>query len=319
MKFSRRTIIKLSVLASAHSLGAVPALSAEFKAAIVMPGNITDQAHNQVGYEAILQTRDLLGIEVAFSEKVAQPDQLEAVSDYARRGYNLVVGHGGEFADAAQRAAKRFPKTFFLVVNGFVSDKNLASLTFDLTEFGYVFGVMAAKLTKTKKVGFISGQKIRVATDYEKGFRQGYRNALPDGEILVGWTNDWDDVAKAKEATLNLINQGADVVLPLLDNGQVGALQACQQKKVWGFGVWKDAYPSWKDTVVQSAVLDLKTALVEFITDAKNGKVEGKVYKVGVGTHAGHLGEFNPQVPEAIVTEAKDIVGKIRSAEIKVQ
>ena len=37
------------------------------------------------------------------------------MSDYARRGYQIVIGHGGEFQDAAERVAAKYPDTMFVV------------------------------------------------------------------------------------------------------------------------------------------------------------------------------------------------------------
>ena len=95
MWISRRFLLSVAALATATAMLAGPVLADPFKAAIVMPGNITDQSWNQAGYEGLMNAKKALGIEVAFSEKVAQPDQAEALADYARRGYDVVIGHGG--------------------------------------------------------------------------------------------------------------------------------------------------------------------------------------------------------------------------------
>ena len=314
----RRRFIQAAALSSLLAFtGSAATAQEDFKAAIVMPGNITDQSWNQTGYEAIMRAKEELGIEVAHSEKVAQPDQLEAMSDYARRGYNVVIGHGGEFVDAAERAAERFPDTLFVVTNGFVSKDNLASVTFDFKQFGYVIGFLSAKMSKTGKGGYISAQKIKVATDLEEGFRQGFLSVKPDAEIVVAYTNDWDDVAKGKEAALNQLNQGADVIFPLLDNAQIGAVQAAKEKGAWSFGVWRDIYENWPDTVLQSAVMDFRVALVDFLRMAKNGEAKGQVYAIGIGTEAGRLGTYNPAIPPEIVEETKALIEKLKSGELK--
>lgn len=312
---ARRTFIHAAALCGLFAF-AGPATAQDFKAAIVMPGNITDQSWNQTGYEAITRAGEELGIEVAHSEKVPQPDQLEAMSDYARRGYDVVIGHGGEFVDAAERAAERFPDTLFVVTNGFVSKDNLASVTFNFKQFGYVIGFLAARMSETGEGGYISAQKIKVATDLEEGFKEGFRSVHPEAEILVAYTNDWDDVAKAKEAALNQLNQGADVIFPLLDNAQIGALQAAQEKDAWSFGVWQDIYENWPDTVLQSAVMDFRVALVDFLRMAKDGEAEGKVYAYDIGTEAGRLGTYNPAIPEEVVEETKALIEKLNSGEL---
>jgi basic membrane protein A and related proteins len=313
-----------TIVLSAAALGGAVAFGGSalaqddtFRAAIVMPGNITDQSWNQTGYEGIKRAEEELGIEVAYSEQVAQPDQLEALSDYARRGYDVVIGHGGEFVDAVQRAAERHPETLFVVTNGFISGENLASVTFNFKQFGYVIGFIAANMSDGETAGYLSAQRIKVATDLEEGFREGFQSVHPEAQILVTYTNDWDDVARAKEAALNQINQGADVIFPLLDNGQIGALQAAQEQDAWSFGVWQDVYQSWPDTVLQSAVMDFRIALVDFLEMAQNGEAAGEVYQFDIGTEAGTLGEYNPAIPEDVVAETEALIQRLSSGELQ--
>lgn len=318
MSFTRRALLACTALGVAGlAAPGEPAAQETFRAAIVMPGNITDQSWNQTGYEGITRAQEELGIEVAYSERVAQPDQLEALTDYARRGYDVVIGHGGEFVDAVQRAAERHPDTLFVVTNGFISGENIASVTFNFPQFGYVIGHIAGRMSEAGKAGYISAQRIQVATDLEEGFRKGFQSIHPDAEVLVAYTNDWDDVARGKEAALNQLDQGVDVIFPLLDNAQIGALQAAQERDAWSFGVWQDVYESWQDTVLQSAVMDFRIALVEFLEMARDGEATGQVYSFDIGTEAGTLGTYNPAIPEDVVAETEEIIGQLQSGEIE--
>ncbi len=318
MRMTRRSFLATTAVAGLAAMGPAAVFAQEFKAAIVMPGNITDQAWNQTGYEAMKDAEEKLGIETAYIEKVAQPDQLEALSDYARRGYNVVIGHGGEFVDAVERAAERFPDTLFVVTNGFISAKNIASVSFDFKHFGYVIGFLSAKMSKNQNFGYITGQKIKVATDLLEGFTAGVHSVTPGAPVAVTYTNDWDDIAKGKEAALNQLNQGVDVIFPVLDNAQIGALQALQEKDAWGFGIWKDVYENWKDTVLQSAVMDFRIALVDFLRLAKEGKAEGKVYIYDIGTEAGRFGTYNPAIPQEVVQETEALIQKLKNGEVKI-
>lgn len=130
----------------------------DFKVAIALPGLISDKAWNQSGYEGIQLAKQKLGVEVAHVEKVAQPDQTEVLSDFARRGYNLVFAHGGQFDASIQQIASQFPNTFFVGVNGNVSGANIASLRIDHLQASYLCGIIAAAMTKSNKLAYIAGQ-----------------------------------------------------------------------------------------------------------------------------------------------------------------
>ena len=284
------------------------------RVAMVLPGTITDQSWNQAGHEGLMLAKDELGVEVAFSEKIGQPDQAETMSDYARRGFGVVIGHGGEFQDAAEQAAKRYPKTTFVVNNGTRAHDNLSTVSFKYKQIGYLVGYLGGKVSKTGKGSYIGAQKIKFSTELASGFEQGFKDARSDGEVFVAWTNDWDDLAKGKEAALNHISQGADVVFPTMDNATKGSLQAAKERKVSAIGIYYDAIEDWPDTVIQSAILDIRAAMVDALKDIKGGKAGGKVFEYGVETpDAMRLGTFHATVPEDVRVEIEKILSELKA------
>ncbi len=287
------------------------------KVAIVMPGNITDKSWSQSGYEAIKQVEQKLGVEVAYSEKVAQADQAEAMADYARRGYGLVIGHGGEFQDAAKRVAPKYPDTIFIVNNGQGGEDNLASADFNYSQPGYLLGYIAGKMSKSGKGGWIGGQKIKFSLDLNSSYEAGFK-AAGGKEVFTTYTNDWDDIAKGKEAALNQISQGADVIFPTMDNAVVGSLQACKEKGVWGFGLYYDAITDWPDTILQSAIFDIQGAMLDYVGYFKEGKLTGKNYNFDLKTpEACRIGTFHSAIPEDVKAEVLALVEKMKSGELK--
>lgn len=318
MLISRRKLV--AVLGSAAAITAVgsnPAFAEKLKVAIVMPGNITDKSWSQAGYEGINQAGEALDLDVAYSEKIAQPDQAEAIADYARRGYKVVIGHGGEFQEAAERVARKYPETIFVVNNGHEAKENIATADFNYRQFGYVMGYIAGKMSKTGKAGWIGAQKIKFSTDLNESFIIGFKDA-GGKEVFTAWTNDWDDIAKGKEAALSQIAQGADVVFPTMDNAVIGSLQACKEKGVWGFGLYYDAIVDWPDTIVQSAIFDIKGVMKSYLTLAKEGKLEGKNYNFDLTKPEGaRIGTFHSAIPADVVAEVNGLIDKMKSGEFK--
>lgn len=318
MLISRRKLV--AVLGSAAAITAAGSNSAfadKLKVAIVMPGNITDKSWSQAGYEGINQAGEALGLDVAYSEKIAQPDQAEAIADYARRGYKVVIGHGGEFQEAAERVARKYPETIFVVNNGHEAKDNIATADFNYRQFGYVMGYIAGKMSKTGKAGWIGAQKIKFSTELNESFIIGFKDA-GGKEVFTAWTNDWDDIAKGKEAALSQIAQGADVIFPTMDNAVIGSLQACKEKGVWAFGLYYDAIVDWPDTVVQSAIFDIKGVMKFYLALATEGKLEGKNYNFDFTKPEGaRIGTFHSAVPADVVAEVNGLIDKMKSGEFK--
>ncbi|MGQ3215736.1 MAG: BMP family protein [Shinella sp.] len=318
MNIFRRSFCLLATATVLTGLGlSAPAFAENLKVAIVLPGVKTDKSFNQAGYEGVEHAAKELGLEFAYSEKVAQPDQPEALADYARRGYSVVIGHGGEFQDSVAKVASRFPDTKFVVVNGTEPGGNVAIMSFDFPALGYVMGYVAGKVSETGKGGYIGAQKLKFYVDLGNGYAKGFKAARPDGEVMTAWTNDWDDVAKGKEAALNEISQGADVVFPSMDNAVVGSLQGVKEKGKKAIGIYYDAISDWPDTVVQSAIFDMRGALLTTLTAAKEGKLEGKAYIYGLETPtAARIGTYHASVPAAVQDEVAAIIEKIKAGEI---
>ncbi len=316
------TLARLKTLAAsaAISLGlAVPAVADDFKVAIVLPGVITDKSFNQSGYEGVKSAAEALDLNFAYSEKTAQPDQPEALSDYARRGYDLVIGHGGEFQESVARVANRFPDTQFLVVNGTEPGGNISTLSFNMPEVGYVMGYVAGKASETGKGGYIGAQKLKFYVQLGEGFEKGFLAANPDGQVFTAWTNDWDDVAKGKEAALNLISQGADVIFPSMDNAVVGSLQGVREAGKMGIGIYYDAISDWPETVIQSAIFDTPSALKDVITIAKNEGLTGSAYVFGLEhPDAARIGTYGDQVSEEVQDETAVVIEQLVSGELTV-
>jgi basic membrane protein A and related proteins len=289
--------------------------SGNFKVAIALPGLISDKAWNQSGYEGVQLAKQKLGVEVAHVEKVAQPDQTEVLSDFARRGYNLVFAHGGQFDAAIQQIASQFPNTFFVGVNGNVSGTNIASLRLDHLQASYLCGIIAAAMTKSNKLAYIAGQEFQATQEELRGFELGAKSIKKEIRVSSSFTGDWNDVAKAKEVTLALISTGVDVIYQWLDSSSATVLQTASDKNVYAFGNTNDQLEVAPKAVLTSAVKHLDAAIV-YLTDlAKQKQIKGQIYKLGLERpDILTLGKFSQLVPEVVQKQAlnssQEIVNK---------
>src|SRR5690606_15977902 len=149
------------------------------------------------------------------------------------------------------------------------------------------------RMSKTGVVGALSAQQVPAFDQAVAGFRAGVTAANPEGKVLTAFTNDWQDIAKAKEASLNLISQGADTLLPYLDGGFLGVVQAAKQRSVKVVGIVADLSQSYPEENLLSTILDFGGALYMAVELARDGTLEPHDYRFGIGTDAGRLGGYN--------------------------
>ena len=272
-----------------------------FKVAIALPGIITDKAWNQSGYEGVMLAKEKLGAETAYVEQVPQPDQAEALTDFARRGFNLVFAHGGQFDAAVEQVASQFPKTFFVAVNGAATGANIAALRLAHMQASYLCGIVGASMTKSNKMAYLAGQSFEATQQEMRGFELGAKSIKPNIQITSTFTGDWNDIAKAKEATLALISSGADVIYQWLDNASPAVLQTASDKGIYAFGNTKDQLEVAPKAVLTSAVKRIDLAIAYIAQLAKQDQLKGQIYSIGLEKpDILSLGSFGKMVPESL-------------------
>jgi basic membrane protein A len=304
---------------------ATPTLAQE-KAAFLFPGSINDQSWNAQGYAGAERLKEL-GWQIAYTENVQAADMVEALRDYAGQGYKVVVGHTGRFLSAAQRVGPEFPNTLFLVGSGSAgAGDNVTSVDYDNAQLGYLMGVMAARMSKTGKVGSVNGlEGLPNVVAQVGGFRKGAKSVNPDIEIKVIYIKGMEDAAEAKEAALSLIGGGADFIFGKLNAGHAGLIQAAKEKGIYVSGRSFGHTAIAPDNVLTNIVEkwgDMYSAAAEA---SKSGKVGGQYMLYGFNgpRAAGADLRFTPERPynavvsEAVASEIETLKKKFASGDLK--
>lgn len=195
---------------------------------MALPGPKNDKGFNQGHYEGLLDAGEKYGVETAYVENVVDPQaRIDAVKNLAQDN-GLVIGVGGEYADAGLTVAPQFPDVQFGMINGEVKAgvSNLHAYFVRQGVPAYIAGVIAAKLTKSKHVGYLGGELIPPTTQSDDGFKQGVLDTDPSIQYAHTIVGNFNDPAKAKEDAAAQISAGVDVIFALIDAGFPGIEQA---------------------------------------------------------------------------------------------
>jgi basic membrane protein A and related proteins len=198
---------------------------------MALPGPKNDKGFNQGHYEGLLDAGKKFGVKTAYVENVVDPQaRIDAVKNLAADN-GLVIGVGGEYADAGLTVAPQFPDVQFGMINGQVKAgvSNLHAYFVRQGVPAYIAGVIAAKLTKTKHVGYLGGELIPPTTQSDDGFKQGVLDTDPSIEYSHTIVGNFNDPEKAKEDAAAQISSGVDVIFALIDAGFPGIEQAVSE------------------------------------------------------------------------------------------
>ena len=320
------SIIALAIGLLAAALGGPAAAAEPFRIAIVMPSARADMAFSQSMYDALKAVQKEMGgesaLKIAYSEDMFKvPDAAGAIRDYASQGFNVVIAHGSQYGSSVQEIAKDFPKTTFAWgthVDTF-GLPNVHAYTAAAEQGGYVNGVLAAKLTKTKVIGVTGPVEIGDAKTYISGFTQGVASADPSIRVARTWTGSFSDVALMAEAAKTQIAAGADV-LTGSSQSVVGSIGAAKGKgKVLWFGTQQNQASLAPELVVACQQYDWTGVLKEIITKNKSGKLGGETY-VAQLKNGGLKIVYNPsfKLPDAVKKAGDKAIKDITSGTIKV-
>jgi basic membrane protein A and related proteins len=295
--------------------------SSDFKVAMLLQGSFSDQTYNADAKRTADLIESELGVTPTVTQGVQLPNQTEVYGQFAREGYDLVIGWGGQFTEGAMAASEQFPDTQFLVVNSNAENgSNLSSMDEDLEQWHFVAGYVAGRLTKTGTVGFVGGQCLPATAAVLEGTRQGAEYADPSVKFLSTFTGDFEDPTKAQEAAQAMIDEGADVIAENLNNGVFGVIQAAKSNP----GVklileWEDNHALAPEAIASDVLKPQGKLVVPLVRKAEKGTLGGKHYQYPLPANWGPAVVKTSLLPGGIYKEALKVQKQVASGEIKVR
>lgn len=251
-------------------------------------GGKDDKSFNSAAYAGAKKAEKEFGVQLKYVE-ATDNNSLESLHrNFAQKKYDLIIGIGFAQADAVKKVAKLFPETKFAIVDGESNEKNVKSLLFEEHEGSYVVGFAAGIKTKSNVIGFLGGMDIPLIRRFQKGFEAGVKAAQPKATIIVnyiGATGEaWNNPAKAKELSLSMISQKADVIFHAAGASGSGLFDAASDKKIFAIGV--DSNQNWmKPGIVLTSMLKkVDVAVFEVIKSVKNNDFKGGVNRFGISS-----------------------------------
>jgi basic membrane protein A len=245
----------------------------------------------------------------------------------ARQKYDLVIAPAGTQLQALDAAARRSPKTrFVLLDNPHVAlphrPENVAAVAFAEQEVGYLTGYLAALMENRRPgkhvVSSVGGFRYPPVDRFIAGYQAGARKADPRVTTLNAYTFDFLDRAKCRQAALAQIAKGSGVVFQVAGACGLGALEAAKEKGVWGIGVDIDQ-SSLGTHILTSARKRFDVAVFDAIREARRGRFAGGRTKVlRLRDRALDLGRISPKVPRSFVARIERIRRQIVSRRIVV-
>ncbi|HET7578529.1 MAG TPA: BMP family ABC transporter substrate-binding protein [Bacillales bacterium] len=301
-------------------------------------GGINDKSFNQGAWEGLQKFAKDKGLsigngkDVMYLESQSNSDYIPNLTKLVHHNYDLVYGIGYKMADAVKKIALQNPDAHLAIIDSVVTKDNgdmipnVASITFKEQQGSFLVGIIAAKMTKTNKIGFIGGVKSDVISRFENGFIAGAKTVNPDIKIFDQYAGSFSDASKGKQIAAAMYSKGADIVFPAAGATGNGAFTEAKNRtknghKVWVIGVDRDQYKEGlpEDVTLTSMVKHVDKAVYKVSSEAMNGKFPGgKHVLLGLKQNAVGPSKHHKHVPAKVMKLVKQYKQKIINGKIEV-
>jgi basic membrane protein A len=301
-------------------------------------GGINDKSFNASAWKGLTDAQTKLGADVKYLQSKQETDYAKNLQAYIDEKCDLIVTVGFLLGDATAAAGKANPNQKLAIVD-YAYDPvipNVLGLTFATDQAAFLAGYAAAGMTTSGKVGTFGGLQIPTVTIFEDGFVMGVQqyNTVHSTKVTVlGWdpikktglfAGGFNDQDKGKQLANNLLQEGADIIMPVAGAVGLGAAAAVKANgKGMIIGVdtdWTITSPDFTSITLTSVQKVIDVAVYSAAEAAQNGTFKGGFYTgtlANKGVALAPFHDFDSKVPAALKDELTKLTADIIAGTVK--
>lgn len=335
-----RIIFGLFIVGVCAGLLGCPGECAQDKPEVVaiMYGHANEGTWDPAAYKGLLAAQEKIPFKLSLSEGTSTQDAEKIIRNWAARGVNVIFVHSDIYLDPVLTVAKNFPKVYFICEtqidpDSFADDpeqKKINSKNAPLNlvlagdtpwEGNYLAGYLAAKMSKTGKLGVLQPFEAPPLNRYTNCFFFGAKAAKPDIKVKVVYIGDYIAPAETRDAVKSLAQDGCDVIFSETDDNS--AILESKAQGIYCIPMYLEKSHVAPETVLTSVVMEWSGPLTGAIEAAIKGN--WKDYRkdhyfrpLTAQDNSIHLGKIAPSVPEKIKQEVEELNKRLQDGSVKV-
>ena len=279
----------------------------DLKIGLIYIGDPSDMGYTHAHENGRLYMKEKLGLsddQMIVKANVSEDSACEdAINELIESGCNIIFGNSFGFGEFMKEAAEEHPEIYFLHATGIYSnDTNLANYFGRVYQPRYLAGIAAAMKSESGKLGYVAAFSNSECNSGINAFTLGAQTVNPDIEVLVSYTNSWDNPTGERQAAEALLDAGCDVIAQHVDS--TAPQVAAQERGKWGVGynsVMTEAAP---DAELTSVIWNWGPVMTELVNEIMDGSFKGGInlgsMKIGTCELADLTKNVAPGTEEAV-------------------
>lgn len=282
-------------------------------------GGVNDGSFNQSAWEGLQRAQKELGVEVRYAESATDADYAPNIEAFIDEGYDLIICVGYMLADATKKAAEAHPNQKFAIIDdASINLPNVTCLMFEQSQASYLVGLVAGKMTKTNKVGFVVGMVSQTMNEFGYGYLAGVKDANPNATILQFNANSFGSTETGKSAATTMITNGADVIFHAAGGTGLGVIEGCKDAGKWAIGVDSDQSPLAPENILTSAMKRVDNACFDIAKAVKEGNFKSGIITYDLKSAGVDIAPTTTNLPKEVLDYVNQAKQDILSGKITV-
>lgn len=255
-------------------------------------------------------------VETKIIESVPEGRPARNVIEDLAKNNDMVFTTSWGYMISTERIAEQYPNVKFEHATGLRRGSNLSTYATRAYQARYLSGMIAAEKSKTERLGYVAAYAIPEVIRGLNAFTLGAKSIKPNIQVEVQWTNAWYAPSKSRKLTLELIDNGADVIAHHVDTPT--PVQVAQERGVYAIGYHTDMSEFGPDSHLVSVVHDWGQIYVNRIQAVMDGTWSAKDLWPGLKQNTSHLASMNSQLSDSIVNKVNSKTADIKDGSFNI-
>ncbi|SMC55132.1 BMP family ABC transporter substrate-binding protein [Papillibacter cinnamivorans] len=287
----------------------------DLKVGFIYIGEINDQGYTQAHDQGRLAL-EAMGIQCMYVEDVPEnADSEKAMNDLIDQGCNVIYATSFGFMEYTVEVAKEHPDVYFGHCSGYMRSDNLSTYFGKIYQARYLAGIVAGMKTQNGKIGYVAAYAIPEVIRGINAFTLGVQSVNPDATVEVVWTNTWYDPAVEKQAAIELLNKGCDVMAQHQDS--TATQIAAQEKGAFAVGYNTSTPDAAPNAYLTAPLFHWEKFYVDDVQKIIDGTWTSRAYWEGLSAGMVSLDDLTANCAEGTADAVAAAQAKIESGELE--
>ena len=255
-----------------------------------------------------------MGIEYVMKTNIPEGQECyEAACELADAGCNFIFADSFGHEDYMIEAAKEYPEVQFCHATGTKAHTenldNFHNAFASIYDGRYLAGIVAGMKTQANHIGYVAAKGIPEVIRGINAFTLGVQSVNPDATVEVVFTDTWYDPAVEKQAALELLNKGVDVIAQHQDT--TAPQIAAQEKGAFCIGYNFPTADAAPEAYLTAACFNWPTFYTDDVQRAIDGTWSSRAYWEGLAANMTYLDDLSAlcaEVTQEKVDAARDAI-----------